>query len=213
MLVLRDILFHIGEYVRYGPNRISVNNTVALHAIYGTKANTQKSSYYSVFSHFFPHPSTETTIDKEHHAAKRRILSKALSERGLKDLEASFLANVEQLCSRLIDSKSDNETGLLSMWSHPRDLAKSMGYLAFDSVAEICFGQTFNTLENQENRFLIDVISDGAQALNIVSVIAKYQNIVEHNSACLLGGTYAVVIDSSTRSSFLFPLDSRARTI
>lgn len=45
-------------------------------------------------------------------------------------------------------------------------------------MAEICFGRTCNTIENQENRFLIDVISDRAQALNIVGVIT-------HTKRCL----------------------------
>lgn len=82
VLVHGNIFVHIGEYVRYGLNRISVNNAAALHAINGTKANTQESSYYGVFGHFFPHPSTETTIDKKDDEAKRKTLSKALSLRG-----------------------------------------------------------------------------------------------------------------------------------
>ena len=53
-------------------------------------------------------------------------------------------------------------SGLLPIWSEPRDLAKSTGYLAFDAMSEIGFGRTLNTIENQENRFPIDVISDGA---------------------------------------------------
>ena len=124
-------------------------------------------------------------------------------------MEASFLTNVEKLPSHLIDLKSDNESDLLAVWSQPRDLAKSMSYMAFNAMAEIYFGQTFNTIKDQKNRFLIDMISKGAQALNIMSVIAKYPEMSDIDSTCLLGGTYAVAVGSPTRSSFLSLSTSR----
>lgn len=78
-----------------------------------------------------------------------------------------------------------------------------MSYMAFNAMAEIYFGQTFNTIKDLKNRFLVDVISDRAHALNIVSVIAKYPEMSDIDSTCLSGGTYAVAIGSPTRSSFL----------
>ena len=37
-----------GDFVRYGPNQISVNTATRLKTIYGFKANIQKSSWYRV---------------------------------------------------------------------------------------------------------------------------------------------------------------------
>ena len=155
--------------VRYGPNRISVNNADAIETIYGTQANTQKSSlYYGVFSYFFPYPSTETIIDKNRHAVKRRALARALSEKSLKHLEPSFLKNVRLFCAELVEPLEPH--GKDSRWARPRDVAESTAHLSFDVMGDICFGQSFDMIQNSEKRNFIDVISDGAQGLNIVRV-------------------------------------------
>lgn len=41
--------------------------------------------------------------------------------------------------------------------------------MTFDIMGDFCFGQSFNMMEVADNRYLLDVIPDGAQGLNIVS--------------------------------------------
>ena len=121
-----------------------------------------------MFDHFFPYPSTETVIDKNQHAAKRRALAQPLSDQGLKELESSFLDNVEKFCSSLVDASGDASNESIT-WSQPRDVSKLTAYLSFDSMGDICFGQNFGMMEQPDNRYLLDVISDGVQGLVTVS--------------------------------------------
>ena len=161
-----------GTIVRYGPNRISVNSVDGLKAIYGSKANTRKSTVYSVFSHFFDRPSTETTIDVREHLRKRRALSKALSDKSLKALEGALWRNVKKLCRQLASGSGDStaEAKILDGWSPPRDMAVIGNCMTFDIMGDFCFGRSFQMMEVADNRYLMDVISDGAQGLNIVGL-------------------------------------------
>lgn len=186
-----------------------MNNVQALQAVYGIRANTQKSSFYSVFNHFFPYPSTETIIDKEQHAVKRRALAKALSEKKLQNLEVPFLVNVERFCSYLVDSPSGSEIGIAPVWSRPRDIAESMAHLSFDVMGDICFGRSFDMIEKLENRYLIEVTSDGAQGLNIVSKVSLMFSVCSIDNESILGRTYALATNSSTSSTLLCSLNAR----
>lgn len=60
-----------GDFVRYGPNQLSINTDTGLKSIYGFKANVQKSSWYSVFPPVKGAFSVWTCIDKVVHARKR----------------------------------------------------------------------------------------------------------------------------------------------
>ena len=60
-----------GDIIRYGPNQLSVNTSTGLKAIYGVKANVQKSTWYSVFPPVKGAWSVWTCIDKVVHARKR----------------------------------------------------------------------------------------------------------------------------------------------
>lgn len=62
---------HHGDFVRYGPNQLSINTNTGLKTIYGHKANVQKSSWYSVFPPVKGAWSVWTCIDKVIHSRKR----------------------------------------------------------------------------------------------------------------------------------------------
>ena len=159
-----------GEVIRFGPNRISVNNPEGLRVIYGVQANTQKSRFYSVFDHFFDAPSTETTIDKDEHARKRRVLSQSLSDKALKDKEGAILDNFQRFREQLaVPADLERARGTkyaLGEWSPPQDMAQLFSFLTFDIMGNICFGKSLETLLSAENRDLIGLIPDGVQALN-----------------------------------------------
>ena len=151
---------------------------------------------YSVFNHFFDSESTETVIDKTQHARKRRVLSQALSDRALKTMENSVLLNVRRFCEHLLgghpvkhstvlaDTKSGTE------WSMAKNVAKWINYLSFDVMGDICFGESFDMMEREDNRYMMDVISDGSQGLHVVRSILCFVVILFKLTATL-GWTYA----------------------
>lgn len=70
------VLTALGPIVRYGPSRVSINTATALHDIYNHKANVQKSSYYSIFSHYFKASSVLTALTAKNMAASGESLAK-----------------------------------------------------------------------------------------------------------------------------------------
>ncbi len=108
----------LGDVVRYGPNRISSNTAVGLREIYGSKANTQKSSgFYNAFAHFFHSDSTLTIVDRAVHGRKRRVMSQALSGNMVKAMEDHILKHVNVFCNCMIDQTEGSETKAPTDWS------------------------------------------------------------------------------------------------
>ncbi|MCJ1387185.1 hypothetical protein MMC18_000025 [Xylographa bjoerkii] len=159
-----------GTIVRFGPNRISVNSSSGMRAIYGPKCNVQKSNFYTVFNHFFQDPSTTSIINKDQHSRKRRILAKGLSERSLKAVEQPLISATQNLFQHVSAGKVSGQVSAEAGkgWSTPQDMAQWFNYIAFDLMGEFCFGESFDMVDKEDNRHIIDIISDGVQCLNIV---------------------------------------------
>lgn len=161
-----------GSIVRYGPNRVSINTSSALHTIYNHKANVQKSSYYSIFSHYFKAPSVLTALTAREHGRKRRIVSQGLSDGAIQAMEAHVLKNVRKFCHRLtaedIFEKKHCRTST-GEWSAPKNMTRWTDYLTFDIMGDLCFSQSFDMLDSPENHYMLEVLPAGVQGLNIVS--------------------------------------------
>ncbi|MCJ1397973.1 hypothetical protein MMC11_001169 [Xylographa trunciseda] len=177
----RHVDFHrlhqkYGTIVRFGPNRISVNSSSGMRAIYGPKCNVQKSKFYSVFNHFFQDPSTTSIIDKEQHSRKRRILAKGLSERSLKAMEQPLISATQNLFRHVSTGEGSGQEAapVGTSWSPPQDMAQWFNYIAFDIMGEFCFGKSFDMVDKEDNRHIIDIISDGVQCLNIVFIVPRW---------------------------------------
>ena len=157
--------FLVGPIVRFGPNRLSVNTAEGLKQVYGHKCNTRKASYYNTFSHVFKGDSSNTIIDPVKHGRKKRVLTQALSESSIRAMEEHVLNNVRKFY-KLMGEDGGKEVG--KGWSSPRDMTRWAGCLTFDIMGDICFSHSFQMLEKEENRYILDVLPRGVQGLNIV---------------------------------------------
>lgn len=171
-----------GTIVRFGPNRLSVNSTSGLRAIYGTKCNTRKSSYYKVFAHVFKGESTNTIADPVKHGRKKRVLTQALSDSSIRAMEPQILKNVRIFCDCLgqgYDSGDDKEQSsgkeISEGWSSPKNVTRWAGCLTFDIMGDICFSQSFDMLTREDNRYVLDTLPPGVQALNLVCANGQKQ--------------------------------------
>ena len=156
--------------MRYGPNRVSICSNSALKMIYGPRANVQKSSNFNAFIWFFDGWSTQTMIDtaKYSHAQKRHVLAQALGEGALKAMEENVLQIVRQF-SKLLKDQSQQDLDLHELdWSSSKDMATLASRLSFDVMNQVCFGHSSDTLEKEDDRYILDVLSDGVQCLNTV---------------------------------------------
>lgn len=164
--------------MRFGPNRISVNTVEGLHKIYGVKANTQKSSYYNVFNDVFKGDSSLTTIDHELHMKKKRVVSSALSDSSVRAMEGIVLRNITKFTTSLNDSEQEmTDSRDENAWGTPKDMTKLADYLSFDIMGDICFSSPFGMLDRPDNRYILDVLPQGVNALNMVGAHAPSPSI------------------------------------
>ena len=164
-----------GDFVRYGPNQISVNTATGLKTIYGSKANVQKSSWYRVFPPVKGAWSVGTCIDKVVHARKRyvkvkktvanalkvgrRTLAHAFSDTALRDIEHYVSSNVQIFCDQLVpkDTKQQRERG------DALNMSLMSNYLTFDILTELCFEKgSFSMLTQSDHRHVVDLIFHNA---------------------------------------------------
>ena len=113
------------------------------------------------------------------HAQKRHILAQALGEGALRAMEENILEIVRRF-SKLLKDQSQQNLDLHELdWSSSKDMAMLASRLSFDVMNQVCFGHSSNTLEKGDDRYILDVLSDGVQCLNTVR---EYLN----GTTCLL---------------------------
>lgn len=151
-----------GTIVRYGPNSISINSNVAHTEIYGFKSNTRKAHFYSAFPAQKGAWSTHSAIDKSLHARKRRVLSQAFSDAAMRGLQPHILSVIRTFTEAIGDFPSQlgiGEKKATSTWSTPKDMGSYANYMSYDVLGDICYGESFNTLESSENRFAVGLVA------------------------------------------------------
>lgn len=83
-------------------------------------------------------------------------------------MEEDILGCVRKFC-RLLKDEGQQDTSLgRAGWSSSQDIAVLAGHLSFDVMSQVCFGDMSNMLQRKDDRYILDVISNGAQALNTV---------------------------------------------
>ncbi|KAL8788329.1 MAG: hypothetical protein Q9213_001726 [Squamulea squamosa] len=141
-----------GPIVRFGPNRISINTSTALHSIYHPRANVQKSRVYASYKHFFRQTDMSmTTIDRKKHAYKRRVNVQALTPATIKSLEEQILRNTRVFCDLLIDGELDE-----AEWSSPKDMTQRVGWLVSDIMGDITFSKNWNVQKEARWRKFVE---------------------------------------------------------
>ncbi|TKX18516.1 cytochrome P450 monooxygenase-like protein 53 [Elsinoe australis] len=145
-----------GEFVRFGPNRISGDTVEALENVYGFKANTRKSQWYYTFAVDPARPSTHTIIDRAQHARKRRVVAQGLSTKSTAALEEHVIESVDLLSKALASSSKKLEYN--DGWTDSKDMAEWASYLTTDVMGSMVFSKRFGLLETTENRWLKDAV-------------------------------------------------------
>ncbi|KAJ5668939.1 hypothetical protein N7462_010009 [Penicillium macrosclerotiorum] len=142
-----------GSVVRFTPNSLSFNTVTAMDSIYKSrKANLIKSDWYQcVRDSAGKFESTFTARQKTRHAVKRRLLSHAFSDKALKDYEPRICALIDKWVEA-IDAEAKYDQGMV-------DLGQWSGYLIFDVLGDLGFGNAFGFMANQVDRSLIGLVA------------------------------------------------------
>ena len=154
-----------GKVVRYSPDKISINSNVALSDIYGYKSNVRKAQFYSAFPASKGAWSTHSAIDKALHARKRRVLSQGFSDAALRGLQPHILSVLRTFTEAIGDFRSRNVSNEKKeqTWSTPKNMGTWSNYMSYDVLGDICYGESFDTLEKPDNRFAINLVARSSQ--------------------------------------------------
>ncbi|KAA8564223.1 hypothetical protein EYC84_011169 [Monilinia fructicola] len=164
-----------GPIVRVGPNRLAFNSTIAVHDIYGSAANTQKSDLYTIYHYFFKVPSILTTIDKHVHASKRRLMVKALNAQAVQGLQNVIYRNSERFSEYLQKGKIGKVP--VGEWTQAHDMSKATAYLQADMMGDMTFSRSWEMLRDEENHHILEIISQGALAMNTLGHMRSIEKL------------------------------------
>ncbi|KAL5000186.1 cytochrome P450 [Aspergillus recurvatus] len=145
-----------GEIIRIGPNTISFCSQAAMTEIYSVRANVRKDDVWAILDSARHIPSTVSSIDKEEHRFRRRILTQIFSETTLKGFEDEILEKVETFCALLGPGAPTAESADVNKCT-VKDLGKLTDYLAFDVISSLCFGKSFDMMKSSDLHYIIHI--------------------------------------------------------
>lgn len=164
-------IFRPGKFVRYGPNRISINSPAASRDLHNIKANTFKSNAYSSFKRFFGAEMSLTTVDHQAHAFRRRVNASALTTVAVKGLESRVTPHVDYLIhqiGKLIPKHTRTLENTNSQWSEGRNMGDLVAFCIADIMGDVTFSQHFNTQREEKNRHYVHDLPKGVAGIHLV---------------------------------------------
>ncbi|EQB52514.1 cytochrome P450 [Colletotrichum gloeosporioides Cg-14] len=129
--------------LRLGPNTVSFSSPAAIRAIYGHATPCAKGGSYE--NTLTPHAGLIEVIDKQDHAAKRRILSNAFATRNLEQWEFKVADKVRRL-ARQFDHACAEEGAAAVV-----DFRKWANLFTVEAIVDIALSQRLGCLERGDD--------------------------------------------------------------
>lgn len=140
-----------GPAFRQGPNKIVFNTETALHTIYNSTKVCKSRGYKAML----PSPgayNTFTSVDKEMHARKRKVMSQGLTDQCIRRFEPTLLAHVDVFIKRLC-------RGAVGAWpAQALNMTECCRHLSYDVMGAFGFGQPFRMQTSDDNHFLLHAV-------------------------------------------------------
>lgn len=124
-----------GDYVRIAPDALSITDPAAVPAIHGQDSKCIKGSFYSIAE---PQRNLLMIRNKQEHARKRRDWDRAFNVKSLNDYESTVWDYTHLLMNSIEKTLGK-----------PTNIAKLLQFYAFDVMADLAFGKSFNCLRTQ----------------------------------------------------------------
>lgn len=159
-----------GNVFRYGPNFLVIQTPEALQELYlhAKQRPVRKADNYYM-SYDRGTTSTAFTVNKDHHAFQRRVMSYGFSEHALKAQEHLMIEQIDKWITMLSSGSSAANDG----WSSPKNMAIYANYMTLDVLANLCFGKAFGLMDGKYRDVLPDVIFARIEQLHWVSTTCQ----------------------------------------
>ncbi|KAF2844585.1 cytochrome P450, partial [Plenodomus tracheiphilus IPT5] len=133
-----------GDVVRYRPNALVLNNSKALQDIYMHPSRTEKAKGYRGQRAGKSTMSILNSINREEHAPRRKLLSRAFSTAALRQYEPLIYETCKRFCDNVL---KDTKSGI--------DDGKWGAYFTFDVMSNIVFFSAQDTNNNTRRKAII----------------------------------------------------------
>lgn len=161
-----------GDVVRIAPNKLAFNTPQALNDIYtDRKANMVKTGWTHTGESINPGTTTHATSDRQLHAAKRRLLNNAFSDRAMSHLDGYIVARIRDWCAYLGQTDDSNGDEKVASWGKDRDMAHWSTFLTVDVLGELCFGASFGAMK-EGGSYVMDLLLSSARFQQSVSILS-----------------------------------------
>jgi tryprostatin B 6-hydroxylase len=143
---LTELHAKYGQYVRLGPNDLSIVDPDAIPLAYGPNATVTKSEWYDAGA---PHHSMHTVRDKAVHDRRRRYWAPAFSDKALRDYEGIM----QDFNAKLLKRIDEFQGG-------PVNVTKWFNLYSFDVMGRLAFGKDFSMLDSGERHWALKLLTD-----------------------------------------------------
>lgn len=150
-LFLDKLRKQYGDYVRTGPNELTIYNPAAVPLIHGSENPCAKADWYDNLK---PLHAINTTRSKQLHEKRRRIWDMGFSQKSLDMYEPRVLYQASQLASQFAASAGK-----------PVNATEWFSYFAFDVMSELSFGKPLGMLKSGKSHYVRDLLIKGIMVL------------------------------------------------
>ncbi|ETI28866.1 hypothetical protein G647_01318 [Cladophialophora carrionii CBS 160.54] len=159
-----------GDIVRFGPDKLSFRTAQAVNDIYtDRRANMVKTGWTHAGEMINPGITTHVVSDRQLHAAKRKLLNNAFSDRAMSNLDKYIVERIRDWCAYLAQTDGSN-TEEKSAWSKDRDMGHWSTLLTIDVLGELCFGASFDAMKTG-GCYIMELLISSSRFLQAVSDI------------------------------------------
>jgi hypothetical protein len=174
-----------GTVVRTGPNTLSFTTSTALAAIHGNRdANIKRARWYETLDASSGAHSVESVIDKSEHALRRKFMTKAFSDKALREQEVYIDANAQRFVKAVASNVGKDG------WSSPKNFTRETTWYGFDFVGDLSFGSNFGMVERDDNRYVWDLLRGTSV---FVYAVSSRIPIFPHSRICNIDSVLALM--------------------
>ncbi|TDZ20877.1 putative branched-chain-amino-acid aminotransferase TOXF [Colletotrichum orbiculare MAFF 240422] len=144
--------------------------------LYTNSRYTRKADNYLAFPRNPEKASLFSSINKQVHARKRRILRQGFSDSALKTASLTIKKHVHTLCQCLEFLGGDDHEGYVlsqehvsqvGQWSKPKNFSEWINRFTFDVSSDLSFSKSFEMMKFAGNRHIINILHQTLWADNV----------------------------------------------
>lgn len=147
-----------GPVYRAGPNSLVFNSLTALQDIYLNDKVSKSRDYKN--ANLAPMSNVFTTLDKQEHRRKRKLIAPVINDRSMRTFEPALLEKTDVFAKQILKASQNKTNDTVNMSQNCR-------YLGLDVVGLLSFGYDLKTQTEDTYRYLARILTQGTWRINI----------------------------------------------